>query len=605
MKKFYCVMKFLPIIVLFWTAASFAQSDVTSETKINVPGNKKTISENKSKIPLNLLEQYRQAKLSMNEVEKKRIGLEMEKYIEPSVFPPEGSSEPGVSINDEQAPYSPDWYLSDVLVHSGDISFATSYRQFDLKQGRDGWLYLAVNRRNVSGFTGAISVYKSGDGGATWQLIRTFAQNSVYFGTISMLVEKTSMASDDSVRIFVFFNRSSSSNLDNASLQFFSFRRNNTGYYSGTVSTPPAGNKLIDVTACSDGAYFTVGTYIHVLAIYVTNAGNSNHYIMHWATQNWGLTSFSSAAIFTASAEYINISAAFSYEGSLYDKIFIAAERRILFDRSDIGILSTPEIPTNSYDLNNITGAPLHVQYEKPCITIQQRSHSLPRRMLVTYTRNNVGKYSVSTNTGVTWGTDYTLSGTNGLVNYTWCSSDSLTAGTGYAIACYIDQNGDSVTVRRGNMEGSLGTYYYKRNSNPSTGLTAPVCAIYKIGSSKYSALAYAGLGPTNIYFNQEGLLTGIKSSNNEIPFKFELMQNYPNPFNPETNISFIIPKASFVIITIYDILGRNVQTLMSEELNAGVHSINWNASNFPSGVYFYNIQAGNFTETKKMILIK
>ena len=85
----------------------------------------------------------------------------MEKYIGPSVFPPVGLSEPDVSINDEQAPYSPDWYLNDVLVHNGDVSFPTSYRQIDLKQGRDGWLYLAVNRRNVSGFTGAISVYKS------------------------------------------------------------------------------------------------------------------------------------------------------------------------------------------------------------------------------------------------------------------------------------------------------------------------------------------------------------------------------------------------------------------------------------------------------------
>jgi len=83
------------------------------------------------------------------------------------------------------------------------------------------------------------------------------------------------------------------------------------------------------------------------------------------------------------------------------------------------------------------------------------------------------------------------------------------------------------------------------------------------------------------------------------------LGQNYPNPFNPATTISFSVPTQSFVSLKIFDLLGREVVTLVSEMLSAGDHSRSWNASGFPSGVYFYRLQVGSFSETKKLILIR
>jgi photosystem II stability/assembly factor-like uncharacterized protein len=88
-------------------------------------------------------------------------------------------------------------------------------------------------------------------------------------------------------------------------------------------------------------------------------------------------------------------------------------------------------------------------------------------------------------------------------------------------------------------------------------------------------------------------------------PVNFELAQNYPNPFNPSTTITFSIPQKSEVSVKIYDILGNEVATLVNESKEAGRYSINFNASKYSSGVYFYSIKAGNFTETKKMTLIK
>jgi hypothetical protein len=98
----------------------------------------------------------------------------------------------------------------------------------------------------------------------------------------------------------------------------------------------------------------------------------------------------------------------------------------------------------------------------------------------------------------------------------------------------------------------------------------------------------------------------GIQNISSTIPAKFEIYQNYPNPFNPITKIKFDLPKGVFVKVRIYDILGREVETLVNEKLDAGTYNVNWDASDYPSGVYFYRIEAGGeFEKTSKMVLIK
>ena len=97
----------------------------------------------------------------------------------------------------------------------------------------------------------------------------------------------------------------------------------------------------------------------------------------------------------------------------------------------------------------------------------------------------------------------------------------------------------------------------------------------------------------------------GINIISNEIPKEFNLFHNFPNPFNPSTQIKFDIPKTSYVILKIFDITGKESANLVNEELKAGKYSVDWNASDLPSGVYFYKIKSGNFTATKKMILLK
>ena len=81
--------------------------------------------------------------------------------------------------------------------------------------------------------------------------------------------------------------------------------------------------------------------------------------------------------------------------------------------------------------------------------------------------------------------------------------------------------------------------------------------------------------------------------------------QNYPNPFNPSTTISLSLPSTSFVTVKVFDVMGREVATIVDEELPAGNHSKQWVAEGLSSGVYFYRLQAGKYCETKKLTLLK
>jgi hypothetical protein len=99
--------------------------------------------------------------------------------------------------------------------------------------------------------------------------------------------------------------------------------------------------------------------------------------------------------------------------------------------------------------------------------------------------------------------------------------------------------------------------------------------------------------------------LRQTNSSRSEIPATYSLEQNYPNPFNPTTNIQFSLPKATHVTLKVFNLLGQEVATLVSCEVAAGWHVQELNAANLSSGMYFYRLQAGTYSETKKLVLMK
>jgi hypothetical protein len=221
--------------------------------------------------------------------------------------------------------------------------------------------------------------------------------------------------------------------------------------------------------------------------------------------------------------------------------------------------------------------------------------------VIITAVKNGGGIYHESIGSTVSWDLDYNLATTVN-VKFTFCSSDSLTAGGGYFIAAYTDVNGDTLGIRRG-VPGSLGTRLY-RNSHAVSTSVMPATCIYKVGTTKYSAYAYAGFGPTNLYFNQENLTTAVKPGD-EMPTEFALDQNFPNPFNPTTSIGYRIAEAGQVKLQVFDLLGREVAVLVNENKTPGNYEVRFDASGVPTGVYLYRLTAGNFVDAKKLVLVK
>jgi len=184
----------------------------------------------------------------------------------------------------------------------------------------------------------------------------------------------------------------------------------------------------------------------------------------------------------------------------------------------------------------------------------------------------NNGTSWTEVNTGLTSTTVYTLapSGTN------------LFAGT----------SGGGVFLSTNN-----GTNWTEVN----TGLTDLTIRAFAISSPNL----FAGTGGGVWRRPLSEIITSVEALSTDLPTHFSLDQNYPNPFNPATTISFSLPSRSFVLLKVFDALGREVDVLLSEELSAGTYSQQWTPKGLSTGVYLYRLQAGNFVKTNKLILLR
>lgn len=113
------------------------------------------------------------------------------------------------------------------------------------------------------------------------------------------------------------------------------------------------------------------------------------------------------------------------------------------------------------------------------------------------------------------------------------------------------------------------------------------------------------GVIPINGMTFLKSNVVGVRQADNTLPENFMLAQNYPNPFNPTTQINYSIPSAQKVVLKVYDALGRDAATLVNDQQAAGNYTVDFNAANLASGIYFYRLQAGDFVQMKKMILMK
>jgi len=190
-----------------------------------------------------------------------------------------------------------------------------------------------------------------------------------------------------------------------------------------------------------------------------------------------------------------------------------------------------------------------------------------------------------TTNSGANWVQQ--LSGNNG-----YFYSVTLPAGAGESS---VFASGESGKILRSSTGG------VSWNSQIS-GVSSSIRSVVFTSSNTGYAVGNNGV---ILKTTTGGVVTGFTQSGSQLPNKFFLSQNFPNPFNPSTIINYQLAINSFVSVKIHNIIGDEVATLVNEKQNAGSYSVDFNAASLPSGVYYYKLFTGNFSETKKMVLIK
>jgi hypothetical protein len=192
-----------------------------------------------------------------------------------------------------------------------------------------------------------------------------------------------------------------------------------------------------------------------------------------------------------------------------------------------------------------------------------------------------VGVYR-STNNGDSW-----------IIDTVGMGSQSVRAICGSSTNVFVGTNGNGIFASNDNGDNWV---------NISNGLTD--MSVFSLGTLEDTL--YAGTLSSGVWkMAIADLVTSVETEMKQTPMQYFLSQNFPNPFNPTTSIEFNLPTKSFVSLKVFDILGREVATMVSGQLLAGNHVQQWNANGMPSGVYFYRLQAGSYTETKKLVLLK
>ena len=231
-------------------------------------------------------------------------------------------------------------------------------------------------------------------------------------------------------------------------------------------------------------------------------------------------------------------------------------------------------------------------------------------RTWATYYGGNSWEYGLSIHSD---GTSVWLTGSTQSPNFPLQSLSGAynqgTYGGGYCDAFIINFSTSCVRTwatyyggtdyEQGNSIQSDGTSVWVTGDTESTNF--PLQSL----SGAYNQGTYGG-GTSDVFILKfTAAMTGIKSISNEVPLSFSLSQNYPNPFNPTTNIRFDLPKSGSVKLVVFDALGREVATLVNEKLAPGTYEVDWNGSDYTSGVYFYRLVTDDFVVTKKMLLVK
>lgn len=501
------------------------------------------------------------------------------------------------------APFVPnDWISGDITIYFGNISAPTSGnpnsndRMIKIESDSSGNQYSSF----INGTRDTMFLYKSTNYGLSWGMLQfMFLSSNEKFHSFDMFV--TDSVSDFRIGYAVSVVSASGTGQD-GSLYWGSVRGDGTGFWIQQIQATPSGRGLIGPAIISDGyswaandTYWYV-TYQNVDAI--TGAGNL---ALLSLSDNWGISWLVDTARSSFNDYELDID--YTYDA---DTIYVLLTNNLTASNENLRLRYSA--------LSNIGTGVSFKQYNPASTSAPEKAGCL--------TSNRITSDLVVSYTIVESGND-NISYTYGLNGYNWSAGIPLANGTNSETRAKLECQ-ESQGIYHASLVSTASGYdtviYYKTTNigsgfgnrqvvnvtNNSSSSVSPDVTGFRISSSANGGgVIFAGAGQTKLFYDGSEIITGISIPGNGIPSDFTLRQNYPNPFNPFTVIEFNIPKNEFISLKIYSISGELIKVLLSSNINAGSYKINFDGTGLASGIYFYRIQTVDFTDTKKMILIK
>jgi len=498
-------------------------------------------------------------------------------------------------------PFNGDWGTGDVRIYAGALPLgpaANSQGIFDLEVDTLGNKYAAL----ISANKDSLSIYKSTDQGLTWtRITRINPGGTNKWNALDMYIT-------DSLGVFrigIAACRTTTASSFDGEIWWMSVIDDGSGFRTQQIQATAPNTGMMNPSIISDGWEYSASlTYWYITYQRVNSGTGVGTQCLASLTRNWGYawehdTVRSGFNDFNLSMNYADYSSAESlYVGITNDITPTDPNLRIF--RISLGNFGT----TTGWTQFNVANTSSLAEFD--CDLAVNRTND---QMGITYTAGTgntdiLGRYWDGT---TYWGTVVNISTQSNSESRARLNCQDRQGA--YRMAFISSGSMDTVIYISGFTLATLGSRQIVNQSSTSgaSTSTSPDVAGFRISAGTFGGgVVFSLLGPQDLYYDGSNITpTGITQNETEIPAQYSLSQNYPNPFNPTTNINFSIPKTGLVKISVFDMLGREVAVIVNKEMTAGSYLANFDASKLSSGVYFYRLVSGDFTATKKMMLIK